>query len=110
MVRRQVFVGTFVHSKSRTELDYLHDSVVCVDEHGVIVKVERGCGAEATTALLESLGWPEAEVDVVACKEGQFFFPGFIGTFFFFFAVSSFHGGLLHRVYRTTEPRLTSRH
>ncbi|KAL6860487.1 hypothetical protein ACO1O0_004515 [Amphichorda felina] len=80
MVRRQVFVGTFVHSKSRTELDYLHDSVVCVDEHGVIVKVERGCGAEATTALLESLGWPEAEVDVVACKEGQFFFPGFIDT------------------------------
>ena len=82
LTRRQVFLGTFIHSKSRTELDYLHDSAVCVDEHGVIVKVERGCGVETVTPLLESLGWSEAEVDVVTCKEGQFFFPGFIGTIF----------------------------
>lgn len=78
--RRQIFLGTFIHSKSRAELDYLHDSAACVDEHGVIIKVERGCGVEAAKTLCESLGWSEADVDVVACKDGQFFFPGFIGA------------------------------
>ncbi|KFH44574.1 guanine deaminase-like protein [Hapsidospora chrysogenum ATCC 11550] len=92
-VRRQVFLGTFIHSRSRTELEYLHDSAVCVDEHGVIVKVERGgCGGSgsgsgsgsgdttSSSRLLQSLGWSEGEVDVVACREGEFFFPGFIDT------------------------------
>jgi guanine deaminase len=83
-VRRQVFLGTFIHSRSRTELEYLHDSAVCVDEHGVIVKVERGeCGGSGgaiSSRLLESLGWSEGEADVVHCREGEFFFPGFIGT------------------------------
>ena len=78
----QIFTGTFIHSKSRTELEYLHDAVVCVDENGIIAKVSRDATADVATTvkqLRESLGWGDRDVPVHACKEGQFFFPGFVG-------------------------------
>lgn len=72
----KIFTGTFIHSKSRTELEYLHDAVVCVDEAGVIVSVTRDATVEK---VRESLGWGSQDVEIHASKEGQFFFPGFIG-------------------------------
>ena len=79
--QRQILAGTFVQSKSRAELDYWYDTVVCVDEAGVIVKIQRDCGDVAQTAeeLRERLGWASEEVATHICKEGQFYFPGFIG-------------------------------
>ncbi|PFH61214.1 hypothetical protein XA68_17969 [Ophiocordyceps unilateralis] len=80
--RFQVFLGTFVHSKTREELEYLHDAAVAVDKQGQIVGIKAGCGsvAAAKKQLLEGLGLKEDEVDVCSCGEGQFFFPGFIDT------------------------------
>ncbi|AEO70740.1 1c697144-ae1d-4a1c-8026-2f42c9a95c4a [Thermothielavioides terrestris] len=79
--KNQLFLGTFVHSKALTELEYLHNAAVCVDRSGVIVAVERDCDeVKARATLLPRLGWDEAEVKLVIAKEGQFFFPGFIDT------------------------------
>lgn len=82
--RNQLFLGTFVHSKTREELDYLHDTAVCVDASGTIVAVETACDLKrAEGELLPRLGWTASDVDVRVGKEGQFFFPGFIGMFAF---------------------------
>ncbi|RDA86795.1 hypothetical protein CP532_6380 [Ophiocordyceps camponoti-leonardi (nom. inval.)] len=78
----QVFLGTFVHSKTREELEFLHDAAVAVDTQGQIVGIKTGFGSvkEAKEELLVSLGLQEGDVEVCACGEGQFFFPGFIDT------------------------------
>ncbi|KYK59617.1 guanine deaminase [Drechmeria coniospora] len=80
--KNQLLLGTFVQSKTRRELEYLHDAAIAVDKQGRIAGVETGSGNvdAAKTKLLESLGWSEDEVDVHACMPGQFFFPGFIDT------------------------------
>lgn len=80
--RALICSGTFIHSESQKALEYIHDAVVCVDAQGTIVRVEKECGDDLTQVrekLLKELGWEEGEVDFVTGKEGQFFFPGFIG-------------------------------
>lgn len=79
----QLFLGTFVHSRTKEELEYLHDTAVCVDAAGTIVAVEAGCGclARAEEVLFPRLGWTRGEVLAHEAKEGEFFFPGFIGEF-----------------------------
>lgn len=77
----QIFTGTFIHSKSRTELEYLHNAIICVNEVGVIASVTRDVAnvPMAIQEVRESLGWESRDVQIHDCKEGQFFFPGFIG-------------------------------
>ncbi|KAH8680968.1 guanine deaminase [Xylariales sp. PMI_506] len=80
-VRNQLFLGSFIHSKKLDELEYLHDVAVFVDGHGKIVAVERDCDREkAEGVVYAKLGWDIAGVEVHTCKDGQFFFPGFIDT------------------------------
>ncbi|QSZ36449.1 hypothetical protein DSL72_006328 [Monilinia vaccinii-corymbosi] len=87
--KRQVFAGTFVHSKSLTELEILHDTCVYVDEDGVIVKITTACGKgkDDVMASMGELGWDTKEVECVVfdarSDEGvgeSFFFPGFVDT------------------------------
>lgn len=78
--RRKIFYGTFIHSKSRTELEYLHKTHVFVDEFGKIVKIKTFEPDDAALQeVWEAVGWEKHEVDLVVAKEGEFFFPGFIG-------------------------------
>lgn len=78
--QNKLFLGLFVHSKVLKELEYLHNTAVCVDKEGKIVAVEKDCGEDkAKETVLPRLGWAEAEVEIVKAEEGQFFFPGFIG-------------------------------
>ena len=79
----QILLGTFVHSKSRSELDYLHNAAVAVDASGTIVAVSRDCDdlGAAKSKVLQETGWNVDDVQVVEAGEGQFFFPGFIGMF-----------------------------
>lgn len=81
--KKKVFLGTFVSSKSPKELDYYHDTLVCVDEEGKIVKVdhEGGDAERIGERLSETLGWKLSEVDVHVAKPGEFFFPGFVGEY-----------------------------
>ncbi|KAL0933334.1 guanine deaminase [Colletotrichum truncatum] len=79
--QNQLFLGTFVHSKTREKLEYLHNTAVCVDATGTIVAVET-CGSrrEAEEVIFPRLGWTKGDVRVHVGEEGQFFFPGFIDT------------------------------
>ncbi|KAK4149605.1 hypothetical protein C8A00DRAFT_18733 [Chaetomidium leptoderma] len=79
--KKQLFLGSFVHSKALDKLEFLHGAAVCVDQSGTIVAIERDCDeANAIEVLFPRLGWVKAEVVVVRAREGQFFFPGFIDT------------------------------
>ncbi|KAG0650515.1 putative guanine deaminase [Hyphodiscus hymeniophilus] len=78
---RAVYLGTFIHSKSLEELEYLHNSAAFVDEKGAIVAIELDCDQKkAEEVLLPKLGWKKGEVTVNVAKPGQFYFPGFIDT------------------------------
>lgn len=75
-----VFLGSFIHSKSLDELEYLHDTAVFVDEKGVIVAIEEKCDLKkAEETICPKLGWSHSDVTIRTAKPGQFFFPGFIG-------------------------------
>lgn len=82
-----LFIGTFVHSKSLQELEYLHDTCLAVAApEGIIVAAEKNvCGstAEVRSLVEEKLGWKGQDIEVVDRrghgKEG-WFFPGFIDT------------------------------
>lgn len=81
--RKLLLLGTFVHSKTQQDLDFLHKAAIAVDAHGKIAAIERDAHdlSEVKARLLAKLGWDEAEVDVTEAAEGQFFFPGFVGEF-----------------------------
>ena len=83
--KRLVVTGTFVHSRSRQELEFMHNTVVCVDGNGKIVAIENASDGnrleEMALAVIDKLGWDSKDDDIVwhTCEPGQFFFPGFIG-------------------------------
>lgn len=76
-----LYLGTFIHSKTLTDLDYLHATAIAVDTTGTIVAIEP-ITPDVTTALPLRLGWqPSTTTLVHANQDGsQFFFPGFIDT------------------------------
>ncbi|KAI5926678.1 hypothetical protein F4810DRAFT_653066 [Camillea tinctor] len=79
--KNHLFLGTFIHSKRLDELQYLHDTAICVNTTGKIVAIEPECDqSKAEASLYPKLGWTTHDVIVTAAKEGQFFFPGFIDT------------------------------
>ncbi|QUC16673.1 uncharacterized protein UV8b_00914 [Ustilaginoidea virens] len=78
----KILLGTFIHSKSRAQLEYLHNAAVAVDKDGTIVALAKDdhSADAAKDKALRDMGWDVNEVDVVRCEEGQFFFPGFVDT------------------------------
>ncbi|EJT77935.1 guanine deaminase [Gaeumannomyces tritici R3-111a-1] len=77
----KLLLGTFIHSQSLGELRYRHGAAVAVSREGKIAAVEEDCDrSRAEAELLPRLGWALDDVVVVAAKDGQFFFPGFIDT------------------------------
>ena len=78
--KNSLFLGSFIHSKSLDKLEYLHNTAVFVDNKGAIVLIEPECDQKkAEETLIPQLGWIVGEVNITTAKEGQFFFPGFIG-------------------------------
>ena len=82
--RYSAYVGSFVHCKTLGTLEILHDTAVIVDPTGKIVH------AGPADQALE--GHPSvasgAEIDIHRVREGQFFFPGFIGQWSDFLSLS----------------------
>lgn len=77
-----LYLGTFIHSKTLTELEYLHDTAVAVDTTGTIVAIEP-IAQDTATSLPSRLGWPPSPAPTIvhtAPDASQFFFPGFIDT------------------------------
>jgi guanine deaminase len=80
MSKPAVYLGTFIHSKSLTEIDVLHDAAIFVDEQGEIVAIEKDIkDVDGALSICPKLGWETEEVTARACGREQFFFPGFIG-------------------------------
>ncbi|KAI1734260.1 guanine deaminase [Xylaria scruposa] len=80
--KNQVFFGTFIHAKDFGELEYLHNTAICVDASGKIVAIEPNCNQQkAVETVYARLGWSLDTVAIsVARDHRQFFFPGFIDT------------------------------
>lgn len=76
--KKTIYTGTFIHSKSLGEVEFLHETAVLVDEAGKIIAI-KPC-ASSHDELFAEVGWAPAEVEVKACGKEQFFFPGFIGN------------------------------
>jgi len=86
---RSLYLGTFIHSKSLEELEFLHNSGIFVSENGKIVAIEPDCDqVKAEEVIFPTLGWSRGEVFVRVAKAGQFFFPGFIGLYSLCFGVN----------------------
>ncbi|KAK4192395.1 putative guanine deaminase [Podospora australis] len=87
----KIFLGTFIHSRSLTELEYLHNAAVAVDAEGLIVAIEKDLDLStpsltrsAAHSLLSKLNWDDSsssvEITSTNPSKSQFFFPGFIDT------------------------------
>ncbi|KAK3486137.1 uncharacterized protein B0T23DRAFT_246685 [Neurospora hispaniola] len=81
--QNQLFYGTFVYPKTLTDLKYLHNTAVAVDQNGTIVAIERDYDlSQAAITLFPCLGWAPDSVSIHSslASHNQFFFPGFIDT------------------------------
>lgn len=74
---KRVFYGTLVHALSLTEIEYLENALLGVDESGVIAFVERDVSsAPEIDQRLEAHGWSRHGVHVVELKRSEFLMPG----------------------------------
>ncbi|GAA5935361.1 hypothetical protein JCM1841_001934, partial [Sporobolomyces salmonicolor] len=79
-LRHRVFYGTAIHSRSLTEIEFLRDALIAVDEHGIIRLVEEGVQEDEVEQRFEAIGWKKVEVELVRMKKGEFLIPGLIDT------------------------------
>ncbi|KAF8427761.1 hypothetical protein EV426DRAFT_682828 [Tirmania nivea] len=75
--RKTLYYGTFVHSRTITELDIITRGVIGVDDFGKIAFIHR-CIESLEEVFSKFSEWEG--VRVVQAPEGGFFFPGFIDT------------------------------
>jgi guanine deaminase len=94
--RKRVFVGSFVHSLSLRKLEYLRNTLLAVDEQGVIAFIVSDKPASASTNgeqeqqqdkgiqtqedvqfILSQQGWDISDTQVVWLKRGDFIIPGY---------------------------------
>ncbi|KXT05716.1 hypothetical protein AC579_1599 [Pseudocercospora musae] len=71
-LEKTIYQGSYVHSKSQTELDYVERAQIGVNGDGKIAFIKH----DLTSTLPE--GWDDAKV--IKIPEPGFFFPGFIDT------------------------------
>ena len=76
-ISKTIYLGSFVHCETLTELDICEKGAIGVDENGVIQLVEKDVEVEK---VQEKHGdWKDAKV--VRLRGNGFFFPGFIGMY-----------------------------
>lgn len=71
-LERTIYLGTFIHCRSLTEVEVVENGSIGVDEHGKIAFVEH----KSSSNVRE--GWESART--VQAKSNAFYFPGFIDT------------------------------
>ncbi|KAJ4993974.1 guanine deaminase [Stagonosporopsis vannaccii] len=74
-IQRTIYLGTFVHSRSLTELEICENGAIGVDENGTIAFVEKELDLESVQT---KHSWQDAVP--VRLSGNSFFFPGFIDT------------------------------
>lgn len=75
MLDKTIYIGTFIHCDSLTELDVVPNGMIGVDEDGKIAFVLRSMKGRR---IPENEGWEQAKI--VRIQDHGFFFPGFIGS------------------------------
>jgi hypothetical protein len=83
LLRRTVYIGTFLSCKSLTDLDVLEDTAVGVNENGVIAFIERGQSGQLEAAA-QRLEWNDYSVVRQPDTNIGFWFPGFVGKVWHF--------------------------
>jgi hypothetical protein len=76
---KRLFHGDFVHSLSNRQLEYLKDTLLAVDEHGIIAFTQPGIArtdVDATVAALQQPEWSQASL--IKLQKGEFLIPGYI--------------------------------
>ncbi|KAF9113753.1 hypothetical protein BGX27_000858 [Mortierella sp. AM989] len=72
----KVFYGTFIHSVSITEIEYIKDGLLFVDVYGSIVRLQKSLPREQLQKALEGI----SEAKVFILNENQFIIPGLVDT------------------------------
>ena len=75
-----IYIGTFIHCTSLTDLSFLENYAVGVDEHGTIKFVE-SAGDNKLEDHIKSCGWQSWKTFKAPKGGVGFWFPGFIGTY-----------------------------
>jgi guanine deaminase len=76
-VPKTIYLGTFVHCISLSELEIGENGAIGVDENGIIQFVEKKVDLQQVHE--KHADWKDASV--VQLRGHGFFFPGFIGMF-----------------------------
>ena len=72
-----MFYGTLVHSLSLTEIEYLENALLGVEENGVIAFLDKAVSSAADVdRRLQAHGWSRQDAQVVKLKRGEFLMPG----------------------------------
>ncbi|KKA31121.1 hypothetical protein TD95_000603 [Thielaviopsis punctulata] len=80
ITHNKIFAGTFIHSKTREKLEYLHNTAIAVSAEGVIVAIcSKDDSQAAVQAVLKETQWP-GDTETLILGDKQFFFPGLIDT------------------------------
>jgi len=75
---RRIFHGTAIHSKALTEIEYLHNTLIGVDEIGLIAFVEENVEDKDVEEKIKQQGWDLAGegVELTRLSKGEFLIPG----------------------------------
>ncbi|GAA5849056.1 hypothetical protein JCM3766R1_002283 [Sporobolomyces carnicolor] len=81
-VPRRVIHATAIHSRSLTEIDYIHGALIGVDETGVIAFLEREVASDEVREIVVKHGWSldDGTTQLVSLGKGEFVIPGLIDT------------------------------
>jgi guanine deaminase len=74
-LEKTIYIGTFIHCESLTELDIVPNGMIGVDEEGKIAFVLRSFKGRT---IPDGEGWENAKI--VRIQDHGFYFPGFIGS------------------------------
>lgn len=77
-VPRRVIHATAIHSRSLTEIDYIHGALIGVDETGVIAFLEREVASDEVREIVVKHGWSldDGTTQLVSLGKGEFVIPG----------------------------------
>ncbi|KAJ5484206.1 guanine deaminase [Penicillium diatomitis] len=74
------FYGTAVHSRTLTELEFLENCLIVVDQAGKIQALQQNVDASQINTILADQGYAPEVFPVKHMRRGQFLCPGFVDT------------------------------
>ena len=80
-LRRTVYLGTFIHSKTLGELERFEEAAIGVDENGIITFIEQNLSdLFGLKTRIQRYGWDNYDLVHAPEETIGFWFPGFVGA------------------------------